>query len=416
MAKIIEVENLSKKYTIYHEGGAYNTLVDTISQKTKELYSYLRHPFSPQKSQNNYEEFWALKDVSFSVEEGDRLGIIGRNGAGKSTLFKLLSRITYPTSGYAKIRGRVSSLLEVGTGFHLELTGKENIFLNGAILGMTYKEIKRKFDDIVAFAEIEQFVDTPMKRYSNGMYTRLGFAVAAYLDPDILIVDEVLAVGDMQFQRKCLRKLSELSSQGRTILFVSHDIGAVLNLCNKGLYLAQGQVQMVGSMDECANAYMAKSGEQKKCWEGNCGDEHIQFHRVTLAGINETKEFAYRGEKLSIEIDYNLIKHVRDLGLGIEVWNRRHQLIGSSHTWDDSRSQEFLCRTGQQRLTFILDTGIFHEGEYLIKLSCAIQHHKRILSDEITLKLPIYAPSKNMHLTHSEEAAGVFLGTHWNIH
>ena len=238
---VIEAEGLGKKYLIRHETlKGPSTLVETMSAAAGRAVRRLRGKMtSPSQA---HEEFWALKGLTFKLEQGDRLGIIGKNGAGKSTLLKVLSRITEPTAGKVKIRGRVSSLLEVGTGFHPELTGRENIFLNGAILGMSSKEIKAKFDEIVHFSEIEKFLDTPVKRFSSGMHARLGFAVAAHLDPDLLIVDEVLAVGDQPFQEKCLKKLGELGQVGRTVLFVSHDIGNVLSLCNKGLWLDQGEL------------------------------------------------------------------------------------------------------------------------------------------------------------------------------
>lgn len=223
---VITAQNLSKRYFLSNESqGGYSTLVETLSNSARNLKSYLIHPFNKFKkgAPKHFEEFWALRDVHLDIQEGDRVGIIGRNGAGKSTLLKILSRIITPSSGIVKIRGRVASLLEVGTGFHQELTGRENIFLNGAILGMKNQEILCKFDEIVAFADIGKFLDMPVKRYSSGMITRLGFAVAAHLDPDVLIVDEVLAVGDAMFQQKCIQKINELGSGGRTIIFVSHD-------------------------------------------------------------------------------------------------------------------------------------------------------------------------------------------------
>ncbi len=227
---IIKVQNLGKRYRISHQqtGMRYEALRDVLTQKAKSLFVRDRTPGPGQ------EDFWALKDVSFEIKPGEKVGVIGRNGAGKSTLLKLLSRITEPTQGRIEIQGRVASLLEVGTGFHPELTGRENIFLNGAILGMGRQEIKSKFDEIVAFSEVEKFLDTPVKRYSSGMYVRLAFAVAAHLEPEILLVDEVLAVGDAQFQKKCLGKMDEVSKQqGRTIIFVSHNMSAVENLCTK---------------------------------------------------------------------------------------------------------------------------------------------------------------------------------------
>lgn len=252
---IIEVNNLSKSYTISHEGRErYTALRDVVAQKAKKIFSFPRS-LAP-LSTTTKEEFWALKDVSFKIEQGDRVGIIGRNGAGKSTLLKILSRITEPTAGEIKIKGRVASLLEVGTGFHPELTGRENIFLNGAILGMSRAEIKKHFDAIVDFAEVEKFLDTPVKRYSSGMYVRLAFAVAAHLEPEILVVDEVLAVGDAQFQKKCLGKMEDVSkNEGRTVLFVSHNMSAIINLCNKGILLLGGKVDTQGEINNVINAY-----------------------------------------------------------------------------------------------------------------------------------------------------------------
>lgn len=259
--EVIEIESLSKKFVIKHESGAhqrYTALRDVISGRAKRIANW------SQDANPEREEFWALRDVSFSVKKGDRFGIIGRNGAGKSTLLKILSRITEPSGGAVKIKGRVASLLEVGTGFHPELTGRENIFLNGAILGMTRKEIRTKFDEIVAFAEIEKFLDTPVKRYSSGMYVRLAFAVAAHLDPEILIIDEVLAVGDAQFQKKCLNKMEEISVQdGRTLLFVSHNMAALMEFCNKGIVLTKGQKTFEGPILQAINAYNEETTQRR---------------------------------------------------------------------------------------------------------------------------------------------------------
>ncbi|OHB72557.1 MAG: hypothetical protein A2W23_03695 [Planctomycetes bacterium RBG_16_43_13] len=252
MPPIIEITNLSKQYHI-GKRESYKTLRDTIVNAVKAPLRMF--------SKNGAEEdstIWALKDVSFEVNEGEVLGIIGRNGAGKSTLLKILSRITEPTSGEIKIRGRVGSLLEVGTGFHPELTGRENIFLNGAILGMRREEIKKKFDEIVAFAEIEKFLDTPVKRYSSGMYVRLAFAVAAHLEPEVLVVDEVLAVGDAGFQKKCMGKMGEVAKGGRTVLFVSHNMGAVRKLCAKAVLLDGGHIKTIGSAEEVIADYLTE--------------------------------------------------------------------------------------------------------------------------------------------------------------
>lgn len=252
---IIKVENLSKSFQINHETnkGGYVAMRDVISDRFKKIFS-LKSIFNSSNFTN--EDFYALKDLNFEIEQGDRVGIIGRNGAGKSTLLKILSRITEPTTGKITLSGRVASLLEVGTGFHPELTGRENIFLNGAILGMSRFEIRSKFDEIVDFAEVERFLDTPVKRYSSGMYVRLAFAVAAHLEPEILIIDEVLAVGDGQFQKKCLGKMEDISKgQGRTVIFVSHQMSAVKNLCNKGIALSGGKIFTTGEINEVISSY-----------------------------------------------------------------------------------------------------------------------------------------------------------------
>jgi len=253
----IAIENLSKKYIISHQKREpYFALRDVLANGAKRFTHKLIHPFAAAKNDPTHEEFWALKDINFDIMQGDRVGIIGRNGAGKSTLLKILSRITEPTFGKITIRGRVASLLEIGTGFHPELTGRENIFLNGAILGMSKVEIKKKFDEIVAFAEVEKFLDTPVKRYSSGMYVRLSFAVAAHLEPEILIVDEVLAVGDAQFQKKCLGKMDEAGREGRTILFVSHNMGVISQLCSTCVWLDKGEIRDIGQTGSVVNSYM----------------------------------------------------------------------------------------------------------------------------------------------------------------
>ena len=263
MSITIKAENISKKYLLRHESQAkYNSLRESISNKFSTIFSNTKAETS--------ELFWALKDINFEINQGDRVGIIGRNGAGKSTLLKILSRITEPTTGKITIKGRVASLLEVGTGFHPELSGRENIFLNGSILGMSRMEIKKKFDEIVAFAEIEKFLDTPVKRYSSGMYVRLAFAVAAHLEPEILIVDEVLAVGDAQFQKKCLGKMQDVSNDGgRTVLFVSHNMSAVQKLCKKGLLLHNGNIIESGDITQVSSTYLTS---------GNMSESYVEFN------------------------------------------------------------------------------------------------------------------------------------------
>lgn len=257
MSTAIAIESLSKKYIISHQKAErYMALRDVLTDGAKRFTHKLIHPFSKPENDSAHEEFWALKDINLDIMRGDRVGIIGRNGAGKSTLLKILSRITEPTSGKISIKGRVASLLEVGTGFHPELTGRENMFLSGAILGMTKEEIRKKFDEIVAFAEVEKFLDTPVKRYSSGMRVRLSFAVAAHLEPEILVVDEVLAVGDAQFQKKCLGKMDEAGKEGRTILFVSHNMGVISQLCSTCVWLDKGEIRDIGQTGSVVNSYM----------------------------------------------------------------------------------------------------------------------------------------------------------------
>ncbi len=280
---VIRVENLGKKYIIGHQTqGGYSTLRDRISDSVKSLTHQLR---SRQRiSTPNREEFWALKEVSFNINQGDRVGIIGRNGAGKSTLLKILSCITEPTVGRISIRGRVASLLEVGTGFHPELTGRENIYLNGAILGMSKIEIRQKFDEIVTFAEVEKFLDTPVKFYSSGMYVRLAFAVAAHLEPEILIVDEVLAVGDAQFQKKCLGKMQDVSQQqGRTVLFVSHNMDAIQRICSQCLLFENGQLIAHGDTASIAGRYLSSH-----CFKAS-PDDRIDLSRASRIGTGEAR-------------------------------------------------------------------------------------------------------------------------------
>ncbi|HEY1763464.1 MAG TPA: ABC transporter ATP-binding protein [Opitutaceae bacterium] len=281
---VITVEDVSKRYLIGHQ--VENSLRDQMARGIRSAARRINPDRAATK--RTVEEFWALKNVSFELRRGDVLGIVGRNGAGKSTLLKILSRITEPTTGRVRMRGHMASLLEVGTGFHPELTGRENIFLNGAILGMKRSEIIRKFDEIVAFSEVERFLDTQVKHYSSGMYVRLAFAIAAHLEPEILIVDEVLAVGDAQFQKKCLAKVSEVTrTDGRTVLFVSHNSAALQSICNVGLWLSQGQVAGQGTIAECLAAYL-KTGQQQAEYEAPSVERpHITSVRVDSEALAE---------------------------------------------------------------------------------------------------------------------------------
>jgi lipopolysaccharide transport system ATP-binding protein len=325
---IIKVEGLGKKYLLKHQAAGrskYVALRDVLADKTKSLFQNRRSATGGQKST---EEFWALKDVSFEVNRGESIGIIGRNGAGKSTLLKLLSRITEPTTGRIRLRGRIASLLEVGTGFHPELSGRENIFLNGAILGMSRAEIARKFDEIVAFAEVEKFLDTPVKRYSSGMYMRLAFAVAAHLEQEILIVDEVLAVGDAAFQKKCLGKMKDVSQSGRTVLFVSHNMEAITRLCARCIYLVKGELKTQGETREVIKAYSEHSKQLSgeidltplpRRFEGNGS---AQLLRLTCLQNGAVAAWCYEyGTPLEFSIEFSVSKMLEEPEIGFAVFS-----------------------------------------------------------------------------------------------
>jgi lipopolysaccharide transport system ATP-binding protein len=331
---VIRVEGLGKRYVIGHQAarhGSPDTLRDVISGTWKSLTRSARDMASGRQlvAGDEIEDFWALDDVSFEVKRGEVVGIIGRNGAGKSTLLKILSRITEPSAGRVEIRGRVASLLEVGTGFHPELTGRENVYLNGAILGMSRAEIKRKFDEIVSFAEVEKFLDTPVKRYSSGMYVRLAFAVAAHLDPEILIVDEVLAVGDVAFQNKCLNKMQDVAGVGRTVLFVSHNLQAVRTLCTRGILLSKGRVERDAPAHETIDAYKAgatRTGFDASSEVGNHhhrrGDGSARFTdiRILDAAGGESLRFP-TGETVRMRLAFKVVAPIPRLHLSMVMYS-----------------------------------------------------------------------------------------------
>lgn len=314
MTYAIKVENLAKKYTISHRAREpYQTLRDTLSKNIKGALSRSFNLFKD-SSRVTIEDFWAVDHVSFQIPVGQSVGIIGRNGAGKSTLLKMLSRITEPTNGVARIRGRLASLLEVGTGFHPELTGRENIFLNGAILGMPKSEILRKFDEIVAFSGVEKFLDLPIKNYSSGMRVRLAFSVAAHLDPDILIVDEVLSVGDLDFQQKCMGKMEISANDGRTVVVVSHDLGAIHRLCKRSILLDKGKILADASTDEVIRAYVANARSVGlEYQQPRKPDKAINLRKVTMLNSEETPSLEFRfDEEFRIVVEYEVNQTVRD--------------------------------------------------------------------------------------------------------
>jgi lipopolysaccharide transport system ATP-binding protein len=322
---VIQVDNVGKKYIVTHQHqNQHPTLKDAVADRLRAVLRSIRSPEAARASAVR-EEFWALKDVSLRVQRGERLGIIGRNGAGKSTLLKILSRITEPTSGRVRIKGRVASLLEVGTGFHPELTGRENIYLNGAVLGMKRAEIRQKFDEIVAFAEIEKFLDTPVKRYSSGMYVRLAFAVAAHLEPEILIVDEVLSVGDMAFQRKCLGKMEDVATQrGRTVLFVSHNLSAVQSLCKRAVWLDSGRVVEEGNAYSVTQHYYQAASPHDDTplllREDRTGDGSVRFSGVSIQSLDPDGVIRPQS-RLKIVMSYESEQPVRQAHFLVSVYD-----------------------------------------------------------------------------------------------
>lgn len=339
LSTVIRVENLSKRYFLSHrQQERFPTFRDALTKTARSLGHKLSHPLrasggQPDPEVSGTEEFWALKDVSFEVKRGDRVGIIGWNGAGKSTLLKIVSRITEPTIGRVSVKGRVASLLEVGTGFHPELTGRENIYLNGAVLGMGRAEIRRKFDEIVSFAEVEKFLDTPVKRYSSGMYVRLAFSVAAHLEPEILIIDEVLAVGDAQFQAKCLQKMKRVALDGNTVLFVSHNLGVVENFCNRGVLLKSGKVLAQGTASDIVKNYLEICQEQSNNnldlveFYSSMSKKTLVFEKISIMQDKKTVKSIEMGKGLQIVLKYRLKKPTKFLKFGIHLLNSVGNLV-----------------------------------------------------------------------------------------
>jgi homopolymeric O-antigen transport system ATP-binding protein len=352
MSNIIEIKNISKQYKISHQDSNYLTLRDVLTNVLKSPLKSFKNKILRSKK----EIFWALDGLTLSIKKGEKIGIIGSNGAGKSTLLKILSSITPPSSGEIEINGKIASLLEVGTGFHPELTGRENIYLNGAILGMTKTEIKDKFNDIVEFSGIENFLDTPVKRYSSGMYVRLAFSVAAHMEPDILLVDEVLAVGDVAFQKKCIGKMNEVSQRsGRTILFVSHNMGAIQNLCEKSLLLKNGKIEFFGDTETAIKKYLSSSQTDKQDIEkrhDRKGNQLLKIKSIKMTDLNNKEiNHVLTGEKINFIIEYegkeenlkNVIINLSiDSNLGQRVLMLSNEFNGQIFN-TSKKSGQFIC-------------------------------------------------------------------------
>lgn len=386
MSVVIRVEELSKRYLINHQRhAAYQTFREMLAQHSKNL---LKAPlrWGGLMSPSGYltkEEFWALRDINFEVKQGDRVGIIGRNGAGKSTLLKILSRITEPSTGRISIKGRMASLLEVGTGFHPELTGRENIYLNGAILGMSRDEVRRKFDQIVDFAEIERFIDTPVKRYSSGMYVRLAFAVAAHLEPEILIIDEVLAVGDVAFQQKCMTHMNQVGADGKTVLFVSHNLGAVEQLCNSIVCLGHGALlEHSYDVSQAIRNYMSEFGaETISEWRNQGGHfdnewfRPLRFFLGDASGGLEDRQYVCVNESFYVYVEGFCNSIDPALQVGIAVYNENNDLLFWSFSTDDQDGWP-KCSLGKNVLGVEIPAYFLNEGVYRIELGVALyQRH-----------------------------------------
>ena len=378
----IKVNDLGKQYKIFSEVNRFQTLREKISET---LRSPLKNLLNPTGS----ETFWALRNVSFEVERGLVLGVIGKNGAGKSTLLKMLSRVVEPTEGRAEIHGRVGSLLEVGTGFHPELTGRENVYLNGAILGMKRNEIDKKFDEIVAFSEIEQFIDTPVKRYSSGMYMRLAFAVSAHLEPEILIVDEVLAVGDAEFQRKCLGKMSDVAGEGRTVLFVSHNMSAVTRLTKECIILEHGKMTMRAPSSEAVDYYLSHGYEKggERSWTvDEIPSEAYPFKPIAMRVMNvkgQVVDSVRSVEPLTLEMEYSLDSAITGLRVGIYLMTVRGDYVFTSFDTDDPEqfSKHTERRAGHYISRCTIPADLLNEGRYTLGVNASVFRIKRYFQD-----------------------------------
>jgi lipopolysaccharide transport system ATP-binding protein len=395
----IHVEDLGKQYRIGEQVSGYRTLRDSLVEIASAPFRRLSSRIRGADTDRSDDTIWALRHVSFEVQAGDVLGIIGRNGAGKSTLLGLLSRITEPTEGHATIRGRVGSLLEVGTGFHPELTGRENIYLNGAILGMKRTEIDRRFDEIVGFAEVEKFIDTPVKRYSSGMYLRLAFAVAAHLEPEILLVDEVLAVGDAEFQRKCLGKMSDVSQEGRTVLFVSHNMSAILNLTEKAILLDEGRLLLHTSSEEAVDHYLASGFSQtgERIWrEEEIPPIAAPFHPVALRVLDPDQHVAdslRSSEPISIEFDYALDEPITGLRVGFVLMTHRGEYVFTSFDTDETEQFEHYSvrSAGHYRSRCIIPSDFLNAGQYTVSVIASAFRIKRYFREDNILTFTVDA-------------------------
>lgn len=405
----IKVENISKCYRIGLKENIHDSFGSAMIgfiksplknyRKYRSLYKFdnINLNLDSNKDSNSSDIIWALRNASFEVKEGEALGIIGRNGAGKSTLLKILARITHPTMGRAEIRGRVSSLLEVGTGFHPELTGRENIYLNGTVLGMKKKEIDHKFDDIVDFSGVEKFIDTPVKRYSSGMKVRLAFAVAAHLEPEILIVDEVLAVGDAEFQAKCIGKMNSVAKEGRTVLLVSHNMGAISELCSRVLWLDSGCLKQDGSPQDVVTKYLSSGTQGVGSWASSPAEEHpgrlawLKHARVLSGHGDKVSTLIHYNDQVNIEIEYEIKSGVRAFRSYLLLRNSFGNILWASHDTDGTDKVGQVREPGIYRSTCVLPECLLRPGHYYVMIGiygkpreAVLEEHPDALSFQIS--------------------------------
>lgn len=411
MEPIIQIKGISKSYNITRRGRGYIALRDIISESMRHPLRTIKRKTGNILGKNSKEIFWALKDVNFSVQKGEAIGIIGANGAGKSTLLKVLSRITPPTEGEIRLHGKVASLLEVGTGFHPELSGRENIYLNGAILGMTRKELNERFDAIVEFSGIGKFIDTPVKRYSSGMYVRLAFSIAAHIEPDILLVDEVLAVGDAEFQKKCLGKMEEVTGQaGRTILFISHNMSAVEKLCKKSVLLSNGGVEMIGETKEVIKHYLAR--EYEKSTERNTLFP-LHIEDFTLHGFEVIQKGSRTAHldcdsSFEIEIDFETHADLSQFRTGVYVKSTLGDTLFRTFVADWHPELEKI-KKGRYKALLSFPDRLLMPGSYFIELH-ASKFGVRNYLDKIRIEKTItVGPSTYFNQAHPTEKIGASL-------
>ena len=393
---LIRAEGLGKRYRIGRRAErGYVALRDVATEAARGLLRSARDALAgrPLVAGDSVEDFWALSGVDLELRRGEACGVIGRNGAGKSTLLKVLSRITEPSAGRVSIRGRLASLLEVGTGFHPELTGRENIFLNGAILGMTRAEVRAKFDAIVAFAEVGAFLDTPVKRYSSGMYVRLAFAVAAHLEPDVLVVDEVLAVGDSAFQRKCLDKMGEASGQGRAVLFVSHNMGAVRALCSRAILLDGGRVVARGTPEAVAQTYLAGEGGEgsRRAWAtaDAPGDDAVRLLALAVSQDGRPPPFS-SGRPIEVAMTVEVARLETDLNVGYQLTYQSGETAFWSHHSDAAPDAWPALREGVNRLVCEIPSGLLNAGRYSVSPAISVHARRWIVSPSPRLGFDVY--------------------------